>query len=227
MMELKEIEQKYGGCWVKRKDKKDSIIYLEGVDVDNGTITYRDESSKAHKVDYEVLEDLLDFSLPKTGYVNIDNVAFPHFLMRKGAKQFKRGLHPDNFSLLGLPHLILSRYSARNPQLIMKKKGELLKKPLSFSYASQMKDMFFRKFPSLPEAVELITGGLIGKALNERWALSSSITDEYEIDVYRELFKVGRVDVKRKIVYVYSIFYQEMFDYINRNKYNWSVKLED
>lgn len=226
-MELKEIEQKYSGCWLKDKTAKSALFYIDGVDTEARRVMVQDKSGKSYYVSEDDVPNRFDYTLPKTGFANVDGWSYPFFLMRKAAKQFKRGLHHDNFSCISLPSLVLSRYGARTPELIIKKKAVKVQQGLTINSHKNADAMFFRVFPTFPQALTGMAAGMLGVALTEKWALCRSIYPNFEIDLYRELFRVGHLDTKKKVIYVYSMYFQEMFDYVTRNKVDWTVKLED
>ena len=226
-MELKEIEQKYAGCWIKDKTAKNSLIYIDSVDTEEHRVIVIDKVGRNFYVSEEDTVERFDYSLPKTGFVNVNGWPYPFFLMRKAAKQFKRGIHSDNFHCVSLPNLVLSRYSARTPELIIKKRAAKVQSALLINSYHHVECIFFRAYPTLDQGVAGIKSLVLGVALTEKWALCSSIYPEFEIDLYRELFRVGHLDTVKKVIYVYSMYFQEMYDYVVRNKLEWTVKLED
>lgn len=225
-MAIKELEQKYSGCFIRvsSKDSEKITVRINSVSMgDEADVGYLSVTSVkgTHKIPIPSDEYTLYLSQPKGGLVNLESSYDPYFIVRTADKQYSRGFVAGNYSVLSLPLLVLGDYLHNNRDVSCNMHEQNKK-----AYAKEwlytvptVSRMYNKMFDSLDIAIE---SHRLGRALTSKFAIVRSINPDYLWEVYRETTKIGHIE--GKTIVCHPLYEQEVSDYIRRTRQSdWSV----
>lgn len=220
MNDPKEIKQKYAGCWLPLKCP-DKIVYGQLVDINANGIAQYTHSTGSFQFNIPDPKYQLLFENPKTGFVYIPAHQDTYLILRRAEKQFKRGFHPDNYQAISLTKIAMRTAVTgatginvnKNVQAIGNRSQEF------FSVFDMVEAAYNRTFKSFDWAIK--AGHAV--ALSNRLAVIPSSNKLYDLDIFREAYKIGSIEIKDRLMTVSPLFVQELVDYVRRNNLDWRV----
>jgi hypothetical protein len=115
ILNYEDFKKYYEKCYcINKKDKnKDEIHYIDRVyDYGkNGRIYYQGFTLKGLPVETDSLQEELDFSFPRTGYRNTEDLPFCLYILRVPKRDRKKGIQPSNLVVSCLGNDLINHYN--------------------------------------------------------------------------------------------------------------------
>lgn len=203
-LQREEFIKKYRHCFLfiqKDKDSEPVLAYFNG-DEDGGYYTFTGKKDVKFCINHDT-KAVVSASFPTPKLINFEKHFF--YFCRIPARQYRKAPCNDNCN-------------AYNPisSIVPYSNGEIS--------LELIEEAFNPIYPSFYDAIaELQTGEVLGRAVNELFAISQHPNSDDKLLLWIETTPVAEI-VGKEIEVKVEIFRQEIVDFINRNSISYYVK---